>query len=108
MISGTRRIFYVFISKSGSPTQGDPLAKCNPIGHKNLPGVEAFSMFDFTKLGLIFLAVGTLYNLILSVPLLVSIITISSSERGLASYSFAIIFKASINKNINLIYQYLK
>ena len=33
---------------------------------ENLPHVEPFSMFEFTKLGLVFLVIGTVYNLIIS------------------------------------------
>ena len=33
---------------------------------ENVPNVEPFAMFEFTKLGLVFLVIGTLYNLIIS------------------------------------------
>ena len=62
---------------------------------ESLPGVKPFSMFDFTRLGLIFLCVGTVYNLIISRWLLPSRAVTNSLTQKYHMQTYLTEFKVS-------------
>ena len=62
---------------------------------ENLPGVDPFSMFDFTKLGLIFLLVGTVYNFIISIWILPSRAVTNSLTQKYHMQTYLTEFKVS-------------
>ena len=62
---------------------------------ESLPGVDPFSMFEFTKLGLIFLLVGTVYNLIITIWILPSRAVTNSLTQKYHMQTYLTEFKVS-------------
>ncbi len=67
---------------------------------QNTPGIEPFSMFEFTKLGIIFMIVGIFYNLILSLLLPSRAITTSLTQKYHMS-TYLTEFKIPENSDLN-------